>query len=72
VPIGARAILSGTTVHLTGLIASVDGRRIIKDTITGPMEQAALLGTTLAETLLARGGKAILDAVYAADASGTE
>jgi hydroxymethylbilane synthase len=59
-------------VLLTGLIASVDGRQIIKDTITGSVEQAAQLGTTLAETLLARGGKAILDAVYAADAPDTK
>jgi len=72
VPIGAHATLTGTTVLLTGLIASVDGRQIIKDTITGTVEQAAQLGTTLAETLLARGGKAILDAVYAADAPDTK
>ena len=69
VPIAAHATLSGATVKLTGLIASVNGREIIKDTVTGPVEQADTLGTTLAERLLARGGKAILDAVYCADAS---
>jgi hydroxymethylbilane synthase len=72
VPIGAHATLSGTTVQLTGLIASVDGRQIIKDTITGPMKQVDILGRTLAETLLARGGKAILDAVYCGAPSDTE
>ncbi len=72
VPIAAHATLSGTTVHLTGLIASVDGRELIKDTTTGPAEQAALLGTALAETLLARGGKVLLDAVYAANTSASE
>ena len=72
VPIGAYATLSGNTVHLTGLIASVDGRQLIKDTITGPVEQAGMLGTSLAETLLARGGKALLDAVYSSNSSGTE
>jgi hydroxymethylbilane synthase len=64
VPIGAHALLTGDTITLTGLIAAVDGRDIIKETITGPAEQAALLGTTLAESLLAQGGKALLDAVY--------
>jgi len=64
VPIGAHALLSGETVSLTGLIAGVDGKHIIKETITGPAEQAGTLGTTLAETLLAKGGKALLDAVY--------
>lgn len=70
VPIGAHAILAGTMIHLTGLIASVDGRQIIRDTITGPMEQAAILGTTLAETLLTRGGKELLDAVYSSNCAG--
>ena len=69
VPIGAHATLTGSTITLTGLIASVDGRQLIRDTTTGPAEQAGLLGTTLAETLLARGGKAILDAVYSGNAS---
>jgi hydroxymethylbilane synthase len=70
VPIGAHAILSGATITLTGLIASVDGRQLIKDTLTGPADQTDRLGTALAETLLARGGKALLDAVYADNASG--
>jgi hydroxymethylbilane synthase len=72
VPIGAHATLSDSTVTLTGLIASVDGRQLIKDTTAGPTEQAAILGTSLAETLLAQGGKALLDAVYSENGSGTE
>jgi hydroxymethylbilane synthase len=72
VPIGAYATLSGSTVTLTGLIASVDGRQLIKDTTTGSTEQAAMLGTSLAETLLARGGKALLDAVYSENAADSE
>ncbi|MBM9537833.1 hydroxymethylbilane synthase [Desulfobulbus alkaliphilus] len=64
VPIGAHALLTANTISLTGLIAGVDGRHIIKETMTGPAEQAAALGTTLAESLLAKGGKALLDAVY--------
>jgi hydroxymethylbilane synthase len=53
-----------TTVHLTGLIASIDGRELIRDTLTAPLAEATQLGTRLADELLARGGKAILDAVY--------
>ena len=64
VPIGAHAVVDGETVHLTGLIASVDGRQLLRDTLTGPPAEATALGTHLAERLLARGGKAILDAVY--------
>lgn len=67
VPIGAYATLSGATITLTGLIAAVDGRLILRESTSGPAEQAEALGTSLAETLLAKGGKAILDAVYCAD-----
>jgi len=72
VPIGAHASLSNDTITLTGLIAAVDGRRILKETATGPVDQAQSLGTSLAETLLARGGKAILDAVYCAQSPATQ
>ena len=64
VPIGAHAVVDGETVRLTGLIASVDGRQLLRDTLTAPAAEAPALGTRLAERLLARGGKAILDAVY--------
>ena len=66
VPIGAHATLDGDKVCLTGLVASVDGTTILKDSIEGPAGEAAQLGTQLAETLLDRGGKAILDEVYSA------
>lgn len=64
VPIGAHATLIGSTVKLTGLIAEVDGSRIIKDSLSGPLDKAPELGRTLAAQLLDQGGKAILDAVY--------
>lgn len=64
VPIGGHAVVDDTTVHLTGLIASIDGRELIRDTLTAPLAEATQLGTRLADELLARGGKAILDAVY--------
>ncbi|PID72518.1 MAG: hydroxymethylbilane synthase [Desulfobulbus propionicus] len=67
VPIGAHATLEDNTVRLTGLIASVDGKTILKESIEGRAEEAAALGTQLAETLLDMGGKAILDEVYGAE-----
>jgi hydroxymethylbilane synthase len=66
VPIGAHATIEGDTVTLTGLIASVDGREILQDRISGPPAEAAGLGTTLADKLLAMGGRKILDDVYGA------
>ncbi len=66
VPIGAYATAEGNTVTLTGLIASVDGKEILKEHSTGPAEKAAEMGTELAEKLLGLGGRQILDEVYGA------
>ncbi|MCI5131965.1 MAG: hydroxymethylbilane synthase [Candidatus Electrothrix sp. EH2] len=64
VPIGGFATLEGDTVTLTGLIASLDGKTIIREQLSGSTADAEKIGVTLAETLLGRGGKAILDEVY--------
>ena len=64
VPIAAHAVLDGDTLRLDGLVASVDGRRIIRHQITGAAAEAFRLGTTLAERLLADGGDVILKEIY--------
>ena len=69
VPIGAYALLQDGTLALTGLIASVDGATLLRETFSAPVSDAALLGRTLAEELLGRGGKTILEAVYQASLS---
>jgi hydroxymethylbilane synthase len=70
VPIGAYASVQGDNVTLTGLIAGLDGKVIIKEQDSAPAAKAAELGTRLAEKLLARGGRAILDEVYGAEFPG--
>ncbi len=64
VPIGAHAVLEGNTVTLTGLIADVNGRRVLREQQSAPTDQTATLGSSLAEILLDRGGREILDEVY--------
>jgi len=64
VPIGAHAVLNGETVTLTGLIAGVDGTRVLREQQSAPVDRAEQLGKSLADILLDRGGKAILDEVY--------
>ncbi len=66
VPIGAHATVKDQQVSLTGLIASLDGTTLLKETVAGPTSKAAELGTKLAESLLLQGGKAILEEVYRA------
>jgi hydroxymethylbilane synthase len=64
VPIGGYAELHGERLHLRGLVGDPDGSRVIRDEIEGPATQAEQLGAQLAEKLLARGARAILDKVY--------
>ncbi len=64
VPLGAFAKLVNDTLTLTGLIAAVDGSRIIKKQMEGDSADPAALGLQLAEELLAMGGKDILAEVY--------
>ena len=64
VPIAAHATIKGDLLIMDGLIASVDGRRLIRDTIQGPASEAHSLGTRLADKLLAQGGNLILNEIY--------
>ncbi|HEX8950136.1 MAG TPA: hydroxymethylbilane synthase [Dissulfurispiraceae bacterium] len=51
-------------VVLDGLVGSVSGDRIIRDHIEGESSGAEALGVRLAESLLSKGAKKILDEVY--------
>ena len=64
VPIGAFAEVDGGMVELTGLVASIDGNTVLKESIKGPGTEAAELGTSLADKLLDMGGREILAEVY--------
>jgi hydroxymethylbilane synthase len=64
VPIGAFAEVHNGQVELTGLVASIDGKEVLKDSIAGPSEEAQELGTRLANKLLEKGGRDILAEVY--------
>jgi hydroxymethylbilane synthase len=64
VPIAAHAILENSSLIMDGLVGSINGDRIIKSHIGGKPEQAEKLGIMLAEDVLSRGAKEILDEVY--------
>ncbi|WP_028767901.1 hydroxymethylbilane synthase [Shewanella fidelis] len=65
VPIGAYAEIDGDTINLRGLVGNPDGSQIITGTKSGSTADAEKLGIALAEELLEKGAKTILDAVYA-------
>ncbi len=70
VPIGVNTSISakGTesdTLTLTGIVASLDGQRIVKDSISGAPEDANQLGTELAHRAKQQGAQEILDEIFA-------
>jgi hydroxymethylbilane synthase len=64
VPIGGHAQVLGASVALTGLVASLDGRTLYRETRQAPCEEAERLGRELARELLDRGARTILEEVY--------
>jgi hydroxymethylbilane synthase len=60
VPIAGYARLDAGRVKLTGLVADLDGREIIRQDITGDPGDAAVMGVSLAEQLLAGGADDLL------------
>ncbi|GAB2551100.1 hydroxymethylbilane synthase [Spirosoma aerophilum] len=48
------------TISLTGGLVSLDGSQLLRETFTGPPEESHLLGHSLAEAILARGGDTLL------------
>lgn len=63
VPIAAHATLNDNRLHVTGMVAELDGRLVLKDTVEGSCDQAAAAGLKLAENLLARGAGPILQRI---------
>lgn len=60
-PVGAHAVMDPTgELRVDALLASLDGRIMLRDSATGPCGDAAPLGTELAERILSAGGWAVL------------
>jgi len=65
VPIAGHAVLEENTLRLVGLVASVDGSEVIRASDSGPSSDPEALGKAVADALIGRGARRILDAVYA-------
>jgi hydroxymethylbilane synthase len=65
VPIGVNTIIDGDRLTLTGMVASLDGQRLIKDTVVGAATEAEQLGIQLAEELKNQGAQEILSEIFA-------
>ena len=63
-PVAAYGVKEGNYLTVTALLGSLDGRELIKDEVRGVSADAEVLGTSLAEIILSKGGQAIMDEVY--------
>jgi hydroxymethylbilane synthase len=67
VPLGCSAIVSGSSITVTGYLGSPDGRSV-RETLKGDSATAAAVGVEVAEAILAAGGEAILAEIERKDA----
>src|SRR6202795_2293383 len=64
VPIGAFAEMRNGKLHLEAIVADPDGSKVLRESRDGNFNDPERLGNDVGETLLARGGEEILEAVY--------
>ena len=60
-PVAGLARHAGATVEMDGLVSSLDGRTVIRGKTRGAGDRAEAVGESLADELLARGARRLLD-----------
>ncbi|MFQ6675699.1 MAG: hydroxymethylbilane synthase [Fidelibacterota bacterium] len=60
VPAGAYAEVNRGGIHLTGFVSSLDGKHLLRNTVSGPVQKRKDLAQKLFDTLTARGAQEIL------------
>ena len=60
-PIAAHAVLEGSRLTLDGLVAEPDGSRLLRDTMSGSIDDPVALGGLLADKILAAGAGPLLE-----------
>jgi hydroxymethylbilane synthase len=65
VPLGALARLEAEHMHLQARLLSVDGKRVLESSHTGPANNPRALASAVAEELLSRGAREILASLRA-------
>ena len=64
VPVAALGRLAGDSLEVEALISDLEGRRFLQDRLVGPPKEAGSMGRRLAEMLLDRGGREILQGIF--------
>ena len=63
IPIGVNSCIEGDQLTLIGMVASLDGKQLIKDSITGDRNKPEEIGSQLADKLKEQGADEILAAI---------
>jgi hydroxymethylbilane synthase len=63
IPIGCLSSMADDVVTISGLVAELDGRRVVRRMVQGPLSDLQRLAERLADALLAEGGAEILDSI---------
>lgn len=64
IPIAALGKISMGVIRLEGMVGTIDGKKILRSHVEGPIEEAEDLGIKLAEILLKEGAEKILEEIY--------
>ncbi|MGI0495311.1 hydroxymethylbilane synthase [Alkalinema pantanalense CENA528] len=64
VPIGVNTVIEDGQLTLTGLVASLDGQKLVKNVVSGAPEEAEELGIKLANLVKADGALEILQDIF--------
>ena len=65
VPIGVDTKIESNILTLTGIVASLDGQTMLKDSVSGHIEQAEQLGYELSVRLRNSGATEVLEKIFA-------
>ena len=63
VPIGVYSIIDNNMLHMEGMVASIDGRKMLRDNISGEISDNVNIGSELAEKLKIKGAVKILNEI---------
>lgn len=63
VPIGVYSIIDNNMLHMEGMVASIDGRKMLRDNISGEISDSVNIGSELAEKLKIKGAVKILNEI---------
>jgi len=69
VPIAGHGVMNRNSFNLTGLVADLDGSRILKATLSGPPDSTETIGINLAQQLLDQGADKILEQLQAMESA---